>query len=258
MPASALRRLRSAAVALALTSAATGTAIAVAGPAHAVGADCSTIATIKVNGVVGRTVDGLTTTVAISYGKSVTVQASVALDPAHPCTTDAPPTAVDAGTLSIERSTDRGITWKRVTGASVDTSTGATTISKTGVSGHWFLPGLTEFRANFAGGTNADDDTFHASYNWIFAGPRRTLTRVAKQCTTTYCQDTFKVAPASSMTDVRVLLQRRVSGAWATVARRTVSSAGTFSYRFRLGTTRIVVPTANSYFGVIRLVTVSR
>lgn len=257
MTPSPIRRLRTAAVALTLTAAAAGTAIAVAGPAHAISNDCQAISSITVNGTPGKTVDGKTTTVAIEYGASVTVVADVKVGTCM--FADGVPPSVNAGTLTLERSSDKGQTWTAVPGASTDTNTGVTTVATAGISGTRFLPGLTEFRAHFVGASNeVTGDTFHsAGAAYIFAGPVRIQKSTATRRTASYVEETWKITPAASISGLRVKLQRRVDGAWSTVGVRTVSTAGMFTYRFRKGTTRVVLPAARGYFASTYTVSIS-
>ncbi|HJQ07755.1 MAG TPA: hypothetical protein VJ872_20045 [Nocardioides sp.] len=248
----ALRRLRSATIALALTAAATGTAVAVAGPAHATSNACATTSTITIN--------DQTTDQAVPYGSSVTVIADVAMTAGSCESPDGVPAGVESGKLSIERSLDNGDTWTTL--KTIDVTLSMHTASIAGIAGYSFLPGTAEFRAHYFGGNQdvVTGDTFSDSYAWRWAAPVRTAKRTAKTCTTTYCQDTWKIRPAASIAGLKVKLEHWSSAkkTWVLLANRTVSSTGTFTYRFPLGTTRVLIPTARGYLGSYLIVKVTR
>lgn len=252
MTPSPIRRVRNTAVALALTAAATGAALATAGPAHAVtGNDCQTTTSITVNGSAADQ--------AVPYATTVTVAASVAVGT---CISEGGPSQVTAGTLRIERSADNGVTWSTVT--SVDVSTGVTTAAKAGVSGWSFLPQPTEFRVRYTGGTDATSgDTFHdapvnPTTSYIWAAPVRVAKLLSKHCTTTGCTDTWRINPATSISGLRVQIQRRVNGSWSTIAGRVVSSTGTFTYTFKPGASRVYIPAARGFVASFITVVVAR
>lgn len=255
MTASALRRLRGATVALALTAAATGTAVAVAGPAHAVSANCSTTSTLTINDKTAPN-DG-TITEVVTYGTSITVSATVSVGTCDSVGGGAP-TTVEAGTLAIERSAGIAGPWTTV--KSVDVSTGVSTVAAAGISGKGFLPGKTLFRAHYTGATSPEPtvDTFTDSYAFGWALPVRITKLVSKHCTTTGCTDTRRIIPTASIAGLHVKMQRRMDGAWTTVALRKVGSTGLFTFTFRPGATLVVIPQARGYAGSYLKVVVTR
>lgn len=255
MTPSPLRRLRSAAVALALTAAATGTAVAVAGPAHAVSANCSTTSTLTINGKTAP--NNGTITQVVKYGTSITVSATVSVGTCDSVGGGAP-TTVEAGTLAIERSAGVDGPWTVV--KSIDVATAGNTVADAGIAGKAFLPGKTLFRAHYTGATSPEPtvDTFTDSYAFGWGVPVRVTTLVSKNCTTTGCTDTRKIAPAASIAGLHVTMKRRVNGVWTRIAVRKVSSTGLFTFTFRPGTTLVAIPEARGYAGSYLKVVVTR
>jgi len=246
------RRLRSALVALTMTAAATGTAIAVAGPAHAESNDCTTTTVLSVNGKTSPNAVHL-----VKYGYSETVAATVSI---KACMfVDGVPPNVEAGTLKIERSTDNGDTW--TTFASVDASTGVNTVARAGISGKGVFAQTDRFRAHFIGGSSgpATGDTFHDStYVFVTSAPVRIAMETSKNCTATGCTDTWKITPVASISGLRVKIQRKVGGVWTTTTSREVTTTGTFTYKFVAGQTLVVIPAARGFASSSISVSVSK
>lgn len=234
------RRLRSALLAVTLTAATAGTAVAVAGPAAANGSTCTPSATITVN--------GHSSTQTVRFGDYVTVQAEVAAN----CTGGTyNPTTPLYGTLQIQRTTN-GTTWTTI-------ATGSTA-GFASVGGKHVVPRVSGFRAVYTGGTDPTyNDTYAGSTSsMVIAHIYRSSKEVSSVCSRRGCTDTWRFGPATSIKGLRVQIQRKVSGHWKTVTRVRASSTGTIRHTFPIGANRMVLPPARGFDGSYILLTVSR
>lgn len=229
-------RLRTAAAAVMLTAAATGTAVAVAGPANADNESCTTRTVVTVNSKAANQ--------RLVYGTYANVTAKVTAS----CPTGDPDFA-DAGTLVLQKSLNGGSTWRTVQTRS---SANGQIPDYASVYGKYAISRNTVFRAVYSGSTNrsasAWSDTFTASSDSIsvhvyrHVGDRHTCARKG-------CTYTFTIKPAASIRGLTVKFQRVVGGKWRTRSHVRVSSNGTFRHLFTLGKTRILIPGGRGYLG---------
>ncbi|MCL2542883.1 MAG: hypothetical protein FWE71_10565 [Nocardioidaceae bacterium] len=239
-----VRRLRSALVALSLTAATAGTAVAVAGPATAANVSCTTSTTLTVN-------SKATTPQIVSFGTYLDVQASVSAS----CTGGSP-NYVEAGTLWLQKRTSSTGAWTTI---AKETGFNAESASKYGTN---VATRTTQFRAVYYGGAynnGAGSDTFaNSSSKYILVGMIRASKDLAWHSVRGGIHGSFKFSPAASIKGLKAEVEHKSGTHWKILRKVKANSKGIVTTTLPLGKNRIVVPTARGFVGSYHTVSVTR
>ncbi|HJQ07757.1 MAG TPA: hypothetical protein VJ872_20055 [Nocardioides sp.] len=229
-----------------MTTATVATAVGVAGPAHADNEACTTATSLTINGKTAASQ-------AIVYGQSVGISVTVTAtcpsgDPNYPA----------SGRLRVARTTDGGNTWTVI----------KTVQSPTDIPSGTYFAGRyatknTYFQAAYDSGTDATanpwNDTFASSASSVkFVGVYRNLKKVRESRIRGGKRITYKALPGSSLSGLKVTLKRRIGTSWKTVATVRANSQGAFTANYKLGVTRVYLPSGRGYLSDYWKITVYR
>lgn len=226
------RRMRSALVALTITAAAAGTSVAVAGPASAVtSVACTTSTVVDLNTHTSNQVVKWNDFEAIH----VNVKASC---------TDGKSYVSGSGITTLYKSIDGGNTWSVVKRAG-DYSAESISFYGTNV-----VQRNTIYYAKYSGGSYNNGYTqwtYPASSDNIAVGVIRDVKETHSSCGTRGCADNFKVSPASSISGLKVIIQKHTSTGWHFNTSVKASSTGTFKHFFTRGKWRFQLPGSRGF-----------
>jgi hypothetical protein len=241
------RRLRSALVALTITAAAAGTSIAVAGPASATNATCTTSTLVSADVGTGYK----TSTVVAKWGS----YESIKVDVSATCSNGVDYTST--GTTYVQRSTDGGSTWTTVKSA---TGYSTSTVYYYGTN---IVTRNTIFRGLYTGGTDTSNArTYAGSSDTIDVAMIRSSKIASQKNVRGGLKVNFKISPTASIKGLYVKFQVKKSGVWKGYKKVRATSTGhaiaTFAGSSRGIAYRMVLPSARGFVSSYASFTVTR